>query len=102
MLQQPKFKSTTNIKGNLFVKNLPDDMDNKALLDKFSTYGNILSCKVSYNKVNGKPLHYGYVHFSDPAVAQKVLEDMNKDVVNVETSTSWSTRSTTRITRPNG
>ena len=82
MLQQPKFKSTTNIKGNLFVKNLPDDMDNKALLDKFSTYGNILSCKVSYNKVNGKPLHYGYVHFSDPAVAQKVLEDMNKDVVN--------------------
>ena len=82
MLQQPKFKSTTNIKGNLFVKNLPDDMDGKALLDKFSTYGNILSCKVSYNKVNGKPLHYGYVHFSDPAVAQKVLEDMNKDAVN--------------------
>ena len=82
MLQQPKFKSTTNIKGNLFVKNLPDDMDNKGLMDKFSTYGNILSCKVSYNKANGKPLHYGYVHFSDPAVAQKVLEDMNKDVVN--------------------
>ena len=39
MLQQPKLKSTTNIKGNLFVKNLPDDMDGKALLDKFSTYG---------------------------------------------------------------
>ena len=82
MLQQPRFRTTTNIKGNLFVKNLPDDMDNKGLLDKFSTYGNILSCKVSFNKENGKPLHYGYVHFSDPAVAQKVLEDMNKDVVN--------------------
>ena len=81
MHQVAKFKSNNNVKGNLFVKNLPDDMDNKALMDKFSSYGNILSCKVSFNKVTGAPLHYGYVHFSDPAVASKVLEDMNKDVV---------------------
>lgn len=81
MIQQPKFKSSNNIKGNLFVKNIPDDFDNKALMDMFSTYGNILSCKVSFNKETGKPLHYGYVHFSDPAVAAKVLEDLNKDSV---------------------
>lgn len=81
MHQVSKFKTANNIKGNLFVKNLPDDMDNKALMDKFSSYGNILSCKVSFNKVTGAPLHYGYVHFSDPAVASKVLEDMNKEVV---------------------
>ena len=81
MHQMSKFKTTNNAKGNLFVKNLPDDMDNKALMDKFSSYGNILSCKVSFNKTTGAPLHYGYVHFSDPAVASKVLEDMNKDVV---------------------
>ena len=81
MIQQPKFKSSNNIKGNLFVKNIPDNFDNKALMDMFSTYGNILSCKVSFNKETGKPLHYGYVHFSDPAVAAKVLEDLNKDSV---------------------
>ena len=71
MIQQPKFKSSNNIKGNLFVKNIPDDFDNKALMDMFSTYGNILSCKVSFNKETGKPLHYGYVHFSDPAVSSR-------------------------------
>ena len=81
MIQQPRFGSTNNIQGNLFVRNLPDSMDSKALMDKFSSYGNILSCKVSFDKETGKSLHYGYVHFSDPAVAKKVLEDINKDVV---------------------
>lgn len=81
MRQQPRFKQNSNPKGNLFVKNLPDSMTNKELLDKFSAYGNILSCKVAFDKETGKSLHYGYVHFSDPSVAQKVLADMNKDVV---------------------
>ena len=84
MFQQPRFRFTTNPKGNLFVKNLPDSMTSKELMDKFSAYGNILSCKVSYNKVTGEPLHYGYVHFSDPSIAQKVLADMNKDAVDKE------------------
>lgn len=55
MIQQPKFKSSNNIKGNLFVKNIPDNFDNKALMDMFSTYGNILSCKVSFNKETASP-----------------------------------------------
>merc|ERR1712003_609722 len=64
-------------KGNIFVKNLHESIDNKTLYDTFSVFGNILSCKVVIDKDSQKSRGYGYVHYVDDKSAKKAIEGVN-------------------------
>jgi len=64
-------------KGNIFVKNLHESIDNKTLYDTFSVFGNILSCKVVMDKESQKSRGYGYVHYVDDKSAKKAIEGVN-------------------------
>jgi polyadenylate-binding protein len=62
--------------GNIFVKNLDTSIDNKALYDTFSLFGNILSCKVAID-MNGNSKGYGYVHYETAEAAYEAIAKIN-------------------------
>jgi polyadenylate-binding protein len=67
--------------GNVFIKNLDEAIDNKALHDTFSAFGNIMSCKVVLN-AEGKSCGFGFVHFENQEAADLAIEKVNGMLMN--------------------
>mmetsp|Transcript_27174 Transcript_27174/g.32971 ORF Transcript_27174/g.32971 Transcript_27174/m.32971 type:complete len:677 (-) Transcript_27174:332-2362(-) len=68
--------------GNIFIKNLEETIDNKALHDTFYAFGTILSCKVATDHTTSKSKGYGFVHFETEEAAAKASETVNGMLLN--------------------
>jgi RNA recognition motif-containing protein len=65
----------------LYVGNLPYSVNDDALRDMFSDYGNVLSASVISDRMSGRSKGFGFVEIEDDEEAQKAISEMNgKDV----------------------
>ncbi|XWS14732.1 hypothetical protein CRYUN_Cryun35bG0033800 [Craigia yunnanensis] len=67
--------------ANIFIKNLDESIDHKALHDTFSSFGNILSCKISTDGF-GQSKGYGFVQFENDESAQNAIDTLNGMLIN--------------------
>ncbi|XP_063418192.1 polyadenylate-binding protein 1A-like [Mytilus trossulus] len=67
--------------GNVFINYLDKSIDNEALYDTFSAFGNILSCKIVCHKQHGSR-GYGFIHFETEEAAINCIEKVNGMLLN--------------------
>lgn len=65
----------------MVLQNLDKAIDHKALHDTFSSFGNILSCKIATDS-NGQSKGFGFVQFDAEEGAQNAIEKLNGMLIN--------------------
>eukprot|EP00753_Platysulcus_tardus_P000777 PLAT10707.1.p2 GENE.PLAT10707.1~~PLAT10707.1.p2 ORF type:complete len:227 (+),score=73.47 PLAT10707.1:74-682(+) len=67
---------------NLFIRNLPYDVNDSKLMEYFAPYGTIISATVLMDKMTGCSKGCGFVSYDSPAAAQSAISYLNGMMVD--------------------
>ncbi|KAG9101154.1 Protein phosphatase PP2A regulatory subunit B [Ceratobasidium sp. UAMH 11750] len=68
-------------RGSIFIRNLDERIDDKALHDTFAAFGNVISCKVTIDEA-GNSRGYGFVHYETAGSAETAIKAVNGILLN--------------------
>jgi RNA recognition motif-containing protein len=66
-----------NLRGNVFVANLPPDFSDEQLAEIFDSFGIVLSAFVARDPTSGRRLRYGFVDIATDRAAERAVNGMN-------------------------
>ncbi|MBA4387823.1 MAG: hypothetical protein C0404_07570 [Verrucomicrobia bacterium] len=61
----------------IYVGNLPYEMDERDLNELFAKFGGVSSCRIIKNKFNGKSRGYGFVEMNDGGEVRTAVKALN-------------------------
>ena len=79
--QQFRQRGANKTRCNLYVKNLPEDVDDEALQSLMSAYGTVVSVKVM-TTTNGRSKGFGFCCFQNAADAQKAVTALHTKAID--------------------
>lgn len=69
--------------GKLFIGGISWDTHEERLKEYFETFGDVTEAVIMKDRITGRARGFGFVVFSDPIVAERVVKD--KHVINGRT-----------------
>jgi len=70
-------KKTQDIGANIFVGNLDPEVDEKALYETFSAFGNVVSARINRENATGTSQRYGFVSFDNFESSDNAIQSLN-------------------------
>ncbi|CAK9301809.1 unnamed protein product [Gordionus sp. m RMFG-2023] len=67
--------------ASLYVGDLPSDISEACLYEKFSQAGAVISIRICRDNITRRPLGYAYVNFGQAADAERAIDMMNFDML---------------------
>lgn len=63
---------------NIYVGNLPDQIDEGSLKQMFSVFGDVQSAKIIKDRFSGQPKGFGFVEMPSNSEADQAIKALNK------------------------
>ncbi|GMI73956.1 hypothetical protein like AT3G07810 [Hibiscus trionum] len=64
-----------SVNGKLFIGGISWDTDEDGLKEYFSSFGEVVEAVIMKDRITGRARGFGFVVFSDPAVAERVIKE---------------------------